>query len=221
MKIQVAVDIPDLIRAVEIVRLLCETGLEIIEAGTPLIKTYGLASVSAFKASCPAVEVVADIKAADVGALEARLARQFGADWATVLGATNIETIAEFVDEARKIGLKSAVDLIGVPNPVDRAREIARAVRPDLFVFHLGIDVQKRSGLRFEQLLEYAYTLKREGYGVAVAGGIGEKEVEYIVKSGKAVDIIIIGRAIVNDISPKSKFIIINNILKHAVRGDV
>jgi len=215
MKIQVALDLTDLRRAVELTRELCRAGLEMVEAGTPLIKMFGLPAVSAIKTACPSAEVVADLKTADVGALEARLAREFGADWGTVLGATNIETIEEFVKEAKTLGLKTAVDLLGLPNALERAREIKQRIMPDLFIFHLGIDVQRRTGLRFEELLEAASRLRAEGVGVGIAGGITEREVKMLVESGKTVDVIIIGRAVVNDPSPSSKFIIMNNILKH------
>ena len=214
MKLQVALDLVDLRKAVALTRDLCEVGLEIVEAGTPLIKMYGLATVGALKAACPRAEVVADLKTADVGALEASLAREFGADWATVLGATNMETIEEFVREGKRIGLKTAVDLIGVANPVERANEILRVATPDLFIFHLGIDVQKRAGLRFEELLDLAYKVKESGVGVGIAGGLTEKEIEYVVKSGKSIDIIIVGRAVTQADSPKTKFMTINNILK-------
>ncbi len=214
MKIQVALDLTDLRRAVELTRELCRAGLEMVEAGTPLIKMFGLPAVSAIKTACPTAEVVADLKTADVGALEARLAREFGADWGTVLGATNIETIEEFVKEARVLGLKAAVDLIGLPNALERAREIKQRVMPDLFIFHLGIDVQRRTGLRFEELLEMASRLRTEGVGVGIAGGITEREIKIIIEGGKTVDVIIVGRAIVSDPSPSSKFIIMNNILK-------
>ncbi len=214
MKIQVALDLTDLRRAVELTRELCRAGLEMVEAGTPLIKMFGLPAVSAIKTACPTAEVVADLKTADVGALEARLAREFGADWGTVLGATNIETIEEFVKEARVLGLKAAVDLIGLPNALERAREIKQRVMPDLFIFHLGIDVQRRTGLRFEELLEMASRLRTEGVGVGIAGGMTEREIKIIIEGGKTVDVIIVGRAIVSDPSPSSKFIIMNNILK-------
>jgi len=214
MKIQVALDLTDLRRAVELTRELCKAGLELVEAGTPLIKMFGLPVVSAIKTACPSAEVVADLKTADVGALEARLAREFGADWGTVLGATNIETIEEFVKEARVLGLKAAVDLIGLPNALERAREIKQRVVPDLFILHLGIDVQRRTGLRFEELLEMASRLRTEGVGVGIAGGITEREIKIIIEGGKTVDVIIVGRAIVSDPSPSSKFIIMKNILK-------
>jgi 3-hexulose-6-phosphate synthase len=45
-----------------------------------------------------------------------------------------------------RLGLtEPAVDLIGLPNALERAREIKQRVLPDLFVFHLGIDVQRRT----------------------------------------------------------------------------
>lgn len=215
MRLQVALDLVDLRRAVELTRELCNAGLEVVEAGTPLIKLYGLPAVSAIKTACPRAEVVADIKTADVGRLEAQLAREFGADWATVLGATNIETIEDFVNGGRSIGLKTAVDLIGVSNPLERAREILKSVAPDLFIFHLGIDVQRRTGLRFEELLAAASRLREEaGVSVGIAGGITEREIEIVTRSGKRVDVIIVGRAITGDASPASRFIIMNNILK-------
>lgn len=216
MKLQVALDLTDLRKAIELTRELCSVGLEIVEAGTPLIKLYGLSTVSALKAACPKAEVVADLKTADVGALEARLAKEFGADWATVLGATNIETIEDFIKEGRALGLKTAVDLIGLPNALERAHEIMKIVTPDLFIFHVGVDVQRKTGLKFEDLLYSAYKLKTEGVGVGIAGGITEQEIRFIISSRKLVDVIIVGRAIVNDPLPLSKFITMNNILKQA-----
>lgn len=216
MKLQVALDLTDLRKAIELTRELCSVGLEIVEAGTPLIKLYGLSTVSALKAACPKAEVVADLKTADVGALEARLAKEFGADWATVLGATNIETIEDFIKEGRALGLKTAVDLIGLPNALERAHEIMKTVTPDLFIFHVGVDVQRKTGLKFEDLLYSAYKLKTEGVGVGIAGGITEQEIRFIISSRKLVDIIIVGRAIVNDPLPLSKFITMNKILKQA-----
>lgn len=215
MKIQVALDLVDLRKAMELTRELCKAGVEMIEVGTPLIKLYGLASVSAVKSSCPKAEVVADLKTADVGGLEARLAREFGADWGTVLGMTNLETITEFIKEGRAVGLKTAVDLIASRNPEDRAREILEVASPDLFVVHLGIDVQVKTGLKFEDLLEVALRIRSMGVGVAVAGGITERELELIARRRAMVDVIVIGRSIVNDASPASKFIMMNNILKH------
>ncbi|MFN3804372.1 MAG: orotidine 5'-phosphate decarboxylase / HUMPS family protein [Pyrobaculum sp.] len=214
MRLQVALDLVDLRKAIELTRQLCAAGLELVEAGTPLIKTYGLSSVSALKAACPGAEVVADLKTADVGRLEAQLAKEFGADWGTVLGATNMETIVEFINAGREIALKTAVDLIGVSNPVERAREVLKAARPDLFVFHLGVDVQKKAGLKFEQLLDAACEVRTQGVAVAIAGGITEREVEIITRGRRQIDVVIVGRAITGDMSPVTRFIAINKILK-------
>lgn len=217
MRLQVALDITDIRKAIQLTKDLCKVGLEVVEVGTPLIKTYGLPSVSAVKVACPKAEVVADLKTADVGALEARLAWEFGADWATVMGATNIETIEEFVKEGRGLGLKSIVDLIGVQNPEARAREILEVVRPDMFVVHLGIDVQKRTGLTFENLLDIATIIKGLGVGVGVAGGILEREIELILKRGVNVDVVIVGRAIVNDASPQLRYVNLSKALKEGI----
>ncbi len=213
MKLQVALDLVDLYKSIELTRQLCRAGLEIVEVGTPLIKSWGLPAISAVKVACPTAEVVADLKTADVGRLEARLAKDFGADWGTVLAATNIETIVEFVESGREMGLKTAVDLIGVSNLVERVREIAKLTKPDMFIIHIGIDVQKKTGLNLTQLLHIARVVREENHRVAVAGGITEREVEILARD-KVVDVVIVGRAVVSDPSPVAKFTTLNKILK-------
>ena len=125
MKLQVALDLVDLRKAIALTRDLCEVGLEIVEAGTPLIKMYGLPVVGALKAACPRAEVVADLKTADVGALEASLAREFGADWATVLGATNMKGVDVVIAASR-------------PGPGVIKKEWVASMNKDAIVFALA-----------------------------------------------------------------------------------
>ncbi|MEM4793739.1 MAG: orotidine 5-phosphate decarboxylase, partial [Pyrobaculum sp.] len=80
---------------------------------------------------------------------------------------------------------------------------------------HMGIDVQLKTGKTFIELLQMAQRLREEGVGVAIAGGITDREVKYLVENKIYVDVVVIGRYIVSDESPKSKFIMINNLLKH------
>jgi len=149
LKLQVALDLTEPSLAVNIARRLCEAGaIDIVEAGTPLIKAAGIFIVSALRIACPSAEVMADLKTMDVGALEARLAIEAGASIVSVLGAAAIETIREFVNEARRLGGKSVVDMIGVKDPEGRVRELLNeGLRPDYIGLHLGIDVQRSRGL--------------------------------------------------------------------------
>lgn len=211
MRIQVALDLTDLLKAVNMARSLCNAGADLLEAGTPLIKAFGIGAVGLIKSACPSAEVVADLKTADVGALEAELAKTAGADSATVMAATNLETIEEFINKARELGLKAVLDTIGVLRPYDRVKEILDKARPDLVVVHIGIDVQKRRGVTLDQLIAEALKVKELGLPVAVAGGIGQRELEKIANTG--IDVAIIGRAITSSTSPSETFRLLKSII--------
>ncbi|CCC82148.1 orotidine 5'-phosphate decarboxylase / HUMPS family protein [Thermoproteus tenax] len=211
MRIQVALDLVDLLRTIDMARSLCEAGADLLEAGTPLIKTFGLGSVGLIKSACRTAEVVADLKTADVGALEAELAWKAGADWATVMAGTNLETIEDFVNKARELGLKVVVDTIGVADPETRVREIVSHVAVDMVTLHIGIDVQRRRGIPIDRLIEEAERIKRLGVKVALAGGIGQRELEILSK--RDIDVVIVGRFITSAPSPKDAFLLLKSII--------
>lgn len=103
--------------AIDLARKLCSAEVvDIVEAGTPLIKAAGVLTVSALRVACPNAEIMADLKTMDVGALEARLAINAGASIVSVLGAAANETIGEFINETRRFGAKSLIDMISVKN---------------------------------------------------------------------------------------------------------
>src|SRR5207248_6037437 len=60
--------------------------IDLIEAGTPFIKRFGLDVLDLFRQAAPNKLIVADLKAMDAGAYEASLAFDAGADMMTVLG---------------------------------------------------------------------------------------------------------------------------------------
>ena len=198
---QVALDLTDLAKAVKLAEDLCRAGARLIEAGTPLIKSWGLFSVQALKRACPEAEVVADLKTMDTGSLEARLARIFGADRATVLAAADFSTIEDFVHEARSLGLKSVVDAISVG--VERLIEVLVRVKPDYVLLHIGIDVQSRRGADLSRLIEAASRIRGSGVRVGVAGGINADMARGL---RGIVDLVVVGRAIVSAPDPVSAF---------------
>ena len=197
MKLQVALDLTEPSIAIDLARRLCSAGaVDIVEAGTPLIKAAGILIVSALRVACPNVEIMADLKTMDVGALEARLAINAGANIVSVLGAAANETISEFINETRRLGGKPLVDMISVRNPRARLEELINAgLRPDYVGLHLGIDVQRSRGLTVEDLISEAVNIRNNyGLAVAIAGGIDEKVASKI--KGTNIDIVIVGRAI-------------------------
>src|SRR4051812_16963376 len=112
--LQVALDVYNLHRALELGREAVAGGADWVEAGTPLIKSEGLNAVRELKKAFPDKPVVADMKIMDTGGMETEMAIKAGASIVTVLGASDDGTIREAVEAARKYGGKIMVDLIAV-----------------------------------------------------------------------------------------------------------
>ena len=92
MQLQVALDVLDLPSALTLANQVSEH-VDILELGTPLVKSVGIGAVSAIKAAHPDKLVFADLKTADAGELEATLAFEAGADLITVMGAADDDTV--------------------------------------------------------------------------------------------------------------------------------
>ena len=197
MKLQVALDLVDIEVAASMAKSLYTAGaVDVLEAGTPLIKSSGMYSVSRLRSCCRNATIFADLKTMDAGAVEVRMAGEAGADMASVLAVAPLETIVDFTRTAASIGVKSVVDFIGVADVEGRLREVlAAGARPDYVGLHVGIDVQRSTGLTAASLVDKAVQLKeRHGVQVTIAGGIDER----IAKSlaGRDIDIVVVGGAI-------------------------
>jgi 3-hexulose-6-phosphate synthase len=165
--LQVALDLLTTADALALTRKVAPY-VDIIELGTPLIKSAGLGVVSAIKAAHPDKIVFADLKTADAGFLEAEIAFDAGADIVTVLGSAGDPTIKGAVEAATKHGKKIVADLIGVENRVDRAREIAK-LGVAFVEIHAGLDEQAQPGYSIQTLLDDG---KIAGVPFSIAGGV-------------------------------------------------
>lgn len=187
--LEVALDIPDWRRVEGIIRALPRSDAIIIEAGTPLIKKYGVEVVQKIHQLRPESVVVADLKTLDTGNIEARIAGDATADVISFSGLAPINTMEKFMEECKKIGALSLMDTINVQNPLEILRKLK--IKPNIVELHRAIDVENE---------EYAWgNIKeiREVCGnvlIAVAGGIRISNVESALKAGA--DIIVVGRAI-------------------------
>src|SRR2546421_9251700 len=123
MKLQVAID---LLSTSDALTLLHKVGpyVDIIELGTPLVKTEGLSVVKYVKAAYPDKLVFADLKTMDTGELEADLAFNAGADCMTVLGSAGDSTIIGAVKAGKKHGKAVVADMIGVKDRLARLKEL-------------------------------------------------------------------------------------------------
>jgi 3-hexulose-6-phosphate synthase len=167
-----------------------------LEAGTPLIKRFGLDAIRSLRAMAPSHLVVADMKAMDAGGLEAEMAFEAGADLMTVLGCASDATIAAAVAVARERGKGVVADLIGVPDKVARARELAD-LGVDYLGIHTGTDDQATGR---DPLADLAAVRSAVNAPLVVAGGINEATLPAILAQGP--EIVIVGSGILGKPDP-------------------
>jgi len=194
--LQVALDIPNWGHMEQVVKALPRNDHLIIEAGTPLIKRYGVDIVGKIKEIKPETFVIADLKTLDTGNLEARMVADSGADAVVISGLAPLRTIEKAIEEAKKTGIYSSLDMLNVRSPIELLKELSiGGLMPDVVELHRAIDVEELGEQHAWGNIE---EIKRIGGGilVAVAGGIREENAPEALKGGA--DILIVGRGITN-----------------------
>ncbi|HTY14178.1 MAG TPA: bifunctional 5,6,7,8-tetrahydromethanopterin hydro-lyase/3-hexulose-6-phosphate synthase [Methanoregulaceae archaeon] len=188
--LQVALDLVDMNKVKQVLTELPENDHLIIEAGTPLIKRFGLSVISEMRKIRPNAFIIADLKILDTGNLEARMAADASADAVVISGLAPISTIEKAIVEAKKTGIYSVIDMLNVPDPVKLIETLS--VKPNIVELHRAIDAES-SAHAWGNIAQ----LKKAAGGkllVATAGGIRSDVVKQAIKSGA--DILVVGRAI-------------------------
>jgi len=215
--LQVALDVLELERAVEIGRECVEAGADWLEAGTPLIKSEGMQAVRALNEAFVGsgagggagggagvkmrggVKIVADMKTTDTGAVEVEMAAKSGASVVSLLALADDAVIEEAVKSARKYGVEIMADLMNAVEPVARAKELA-AKGVDFICVHVGIDQQMRGMDALSLLKEVAAAVvststPSPSTQLAVAGGVDAETAAEAVRLGA--DVVIVGGNII------------------------
>ena len=188
--LQVAIDTPDLTHLKHILSSVPKSDHVIFEAGTPLIKKYGLSVVEEIRRERGDAFIVADLKTLDTGNIEARMAADATADEVVISGLAPVSTIEKAIIEAKKTGIYSCIDMLNVGDVVALLKQLS--VMPDVVELHRAIDT--------EGSMEHAWgdipTIKKVAKGVlvAVAGGIRADNIQDAL--GLGADIVVVGRAI-------------------------
>lgn len=188
--LQVALDLLNKDRALKIAHDSIKGGAEWIEAGTPLIKSEGIDIVRILKQEFPDNILVADMKTMDTGALETEMAAKAGADIVCILAASDDSTIKDAIKSARIYGVKIMVDLIGVYDKIQRAKELEK-LGVDYICIHVGIDEQMTGKNPMDIL---SMLVDSTDIPIAVAGGLNSETVAEVAKAGAK--IVIVGGAI-------------------------
>jgi len=194
-KLQFAIDINTPEEALALVKKVSPS-IDIIEAGTPFIKRFGLGILNQIRQVAPDKKIVADMKAMDAGAFEAMLAFEAGADIMTVLGCADDDTIRGALAEANKRNRAIAVDLIAIPDKVQRAKELA-AMGVQYIGVHTGLDAQAKGATPLADLKQIREAVDTP---IMVAGGIKASTIKEIAALGPA--IIIAGGSIYGAADP-------------------
>lgn len=190
--LQVALDFVDLHRAIKIVEEIKDVGVDIIEIGTPLIKSEGVKAITEIKKLLPSnIKILADMKTMDVGRTEVEMAAKAGAHIVGILGVANDETIKEAIDAAKNYGCEILIDMIEVKDVINRVKEVLK-FKPDYIGLHIPIDEQMKGNINFDFIKEVK---KFCPLPVSIAGGINSENVVDAINA-KA-DIIVVGGAII------------------------
>jgi bifunctional enzyme Fae/Hps len=149
----------------------------IIEAGTPLIKQYGIDAVSRLRGlwqdrlAGAAIEpyIVADLKTIDRGATEARLAASAGASAAVAMGLAPVEALDAFIGQCEVSGIDAMIDMMNVEYSLAILRQLKK--RPAAVILHRGVDEEQFN--REKQIPYHEIQRVKGNYDilVSVAGG--------------------------------------------------
>jgi bifunctional enzyme Fae/Hps len=188
--LQVAMDLVDMGKVAQVLKEVPQNDHVIIEAGTPLIKKFGLNVIGEIRKLRPNAFIIADLKILDTGNLEARMAADATADAVVVSGLAPTSTIEKAVAEAKKVGIYSIIDMLNVQSPVKLLEKLK--VKPDIVELHRAIDTEETAHAWGD-----IAAMKKAAGGkllVATAGGIRVEVVKDALKAGA--DILVVGRGI-------------------------
>ncbi|MDR2623813.1 MAG: bifunctional 5,6,7,8-tetrahydromethanopterin hydro-lyase/3-hexulose-6-phosphate synthase [Methanobrevibacter sp.] len=199
--LQVALDLDNLETMEKIINSIPDRERILLEAGTPLIKKFGVGVVSKIRELRPDAFIIADLKTLDVGRVEVTMAANETADAVGISGLGTIESIEKAIHEAQKQGIYSILDMMNVENITDKLKHIKDSLKPDIVLLHRNVDLETaktEKGEKIEDSAEWGNikNIKKiiDNGLVTVAGGITPQKINDAKESGA--DILVVGRYI-------------------------
>lgn len=160
----------------------------LLEAGTPLIKRYGMEAIRELVGYGRQVApdsmpyVVADMKTMDRADTEVTMVKEAGASAIICLGQSPVETINRMIETCRANGMDSMLDMMNVPYPVMVLRKLKRA--PDIVILHRGVDEETFNRDKPIPYLQINKVLSTYTVLISIAGGDTIREVQRAVFNG-------------------------------------
>jgi bifunctional enzyme Fae/Hps len=199
--LQVALDLDSLSEVERIIDTLPNRERILIEAGTPLVKKFGVGIVGKIRELKKDAFIIADLKTLDVGRIEVKMAADETADAVAISGLGTQESIEKAVHESSKQGIYSILDMMNVENFAEKLKNLN--YKPDIVLLHRNVDLetlQTERGEKVEEMTAWGNIKEiKDILGpnklVAVAGGIIPGKVDQALESGA--DIIVVGRYII------------------------
>ena len=200
--LQVALDLDSKEAMAKILNDLPDKERVLIEAGTPLVKKFGVGVVEDIRALRPSAFIIADLKTLDVGRVEIKMAADATADAVAISGLGTIESIKKAIHETQKQGIYAILDMMNVSDFEDKLSQLPDDLKPDIVLLHRNVDLETykaEKGEDVSEMTEWGNIKKiKEILGgglIAVAGGITPDNVEEAIDKGA--DVIIAGRYII------------------------
>jgi 3-hexulose-6-phosphate synthase len=198
--LQVALDFTSIDKAIEVATEV-EEYVDILEAGTPLIKSVGLINILPALKKISDKPLVADLKVADVADIEFEVAASYSANYVTILASSPIENIRDGIKSAKKNKLKIVADLIGVDDYMKKSKEVIK-LGINLISVHCSICEQRMGKTPFDKTKEVAKAILPLGGKIVAAGGINQDNVHRL-EGLSNIAIIIVGGGITKSVDPK------------------
>lgn len=154
--VQISLDLTNLDEALQTAEMALASGVDWLEAGTPLILAEGLRAVKGLRERFPNTPIVADLKTMDGGYLEAEMMAKAGATHVVVMARAHEETIRCVVKAGKDFGISVMGDNLGCPDMVAGAKML-EDLGCDFVVHHIGYDERRgiaARGLRMPSPLD-------------------------------------------------------------------
>ena len=193
--IQLALDFPSIDEALAAAEVGVRAGVDILEAGTPLIVAQGAGAIGRLARAFPQMPILADYKTMDSGFKNVLITQREGGHYMTVCANAADETVQSAIAEGKKTGIKVVTDTIGVKDQPARAKQCVEW-GIDMLYLHFAAD-QRRAHPTEDAVAWVASVVAVAG---AVPVGIGCFGVDDAVRGVRAgASLVAIGHPIFNE----------------------